>query len=326
MVSWRSQAMNRTFHRLKTDPRHYQIGVLAFLLLYGITALNLPVSLDRVGLILGTALLTQWICTRVWKLPAFDPRSPLISGLSLCLLLRTQSPTLAIAGAIIAIASKFAIRRGGKHVFNPTNLALVVLILLTDRAWVSPGQWGSAAYLGFAIAGLGGLVVYRAERSDVTYAFLASYAAILFGRALWLGDPWTIPLHQLQSGALLLFAFYMISDPRTTPDSRPGRFVYAALVATGAGIVHFALFKPNGLLWSLVCCAPLVPVIDRLLPGKQYRWPGASGGTADSAPPRKVAPDPTPPISLPNPVPAFIAHGFALIRRTIPSRKEKLAM
>jgi len=37
--------------------------------------------------------------------------------------------------------------------------------------------------------------------------------------------------------------------------------------------IQFGLFEPNALLWALVGCAPLVPVIDRLLPGERYRWP-----------------------------------------------------
>ena len=41
--------------------------------------------------------------------------------------------------------------------------------------------------------------------------------ALVFGRSLWLGEPMSIPLHRLQNGALLLFTFFMISDPRTTP-------------------------------------------------------------------------------------------------------------
>jgi Na+-transporting NADH:ubiquinone oxidoreductase subunit NqrB len=266
--------MTRTMlHRIAADPRHYQIAVLATLLLYGMTVVGLQITADRVALILGTTLLTQAVCTRIWKLPAFDARSPFISGLSLSLFLRTTSPWLAVLGAALSILSKFAIRRHGKHVFNPTNFGIAALLLITDRVWVSSGQWGSTAIVGYAMAGLGGLVVYRAARSDVTYAFLASYAAIQFGRALWLGDPWTIPIHQLQSGTLLIFSFHMISDPRTTPDSRAGRILFAALVAAGAGFIQFVLFKSNGPIWSLICFSPLVPLIDRLLPSTRHHWP-----------------------------------------------------
>jgi len=65
-------------------------------------------------------------------------------------------------------------------------------------------------------------------RSDVSCAFIVSYAALLFGRAYWLGDPWSIPLKQLQSGALLLFTFFMISDPKTTPIRAPEELPCAA--------------------------------------------------------------------------------------------------
>ena len=59
----------------------------------------------------------------------------------------------------------------------------------------------------------------------------------------------------------------MISDPKTTPDSRAGRVLFAALVAFGAWYVQFRLFRTNGLLWSLAAWSTVVPLIDRLLPG-----------------------------------------------------------
>jgi Na+-translocating ferredoxin:NAD+ oxidoreductase RnfD subunit len=107
----------------------------------------------------------------------------------------------------------------------------------------------------------------------VTLAFLAAYSSLVFGRSAWLGEPLAIPVHRLQSGALLIFAFFMISDPRTTPSRRAGRVLFATLVAAGAAFVQFRLFRTNGLLWSLALLAPLVPVIDRLLPAAAARAP-----------------------------------------------------
>lgn len=257
---------------LRKDPRNYQIVTLSGLLLYGALGLDFAIHPLQIAVTLGTALATQWLLGRVVGLPRFDPKSPLISGLSLCLLLRTTHPGWAAAAAAIAVAGKFLIRRRGKHVFNPTNFALVALLLSGARVWLSPGQWGSVAFFAFLMFCAGGLVIRRAERSDVTYAFVAFWLLLLFGRALWLGDPPAIPLHQLRSGALLLFAFFMISDPKTTPDSRPGRIVFAALVAAGAGYAQFVLFVDNGLLYALVGASCLVPLIDRLLPGTRYQW------------------------------------------------------
>jgi Na+-transporting NADH:ubiquinone oxidoreductase subunit NqrB len=262
--------------QLLRDPRHYQILVLGSLLLYGVVALDLEVRPLYAIAIAAAAFAAQLAGTRLAGLARFDPKSVCISVLSLCLLLRTASLALAVAAAVVAIGGKFVLRVRGKHVFNPTNLGIVVTMLASrGRVWVSPGQWGSAALLGFALVCLGGLVVRRAARADVTVAFLAAYGSLLLGRALWLGQPLTIPVHQVASGAFLIFAFFMISDPKTTPDSRAGRILFAALVAAGAGWVQFALFRPTGLLLALAFLSPLVPLIDLVLPGESRRRPHA---------------------------------------------------
>jgi len=261
------------------DPRLYQIGTLAALLVYGIGWLDFDMTVSRAALLVTTALATQWICDRAAGSQSpfrSSARSALISALSLCLLLRTNRADLAALAAAIAIAGKFVIRIRGKHVFNPANGAIVAMLLLTNQVWVSPGQWGAPAFFAFLLASIGSIVVNRAARSDVTAAFIVCYAALLAGRSLYLGEPLAIALHRLESGALLLFAFFMISDPKTTPDSRAGRVLFAALVAAGAWYVQFRLFRTNGLLWSLAACSMVVPLIDRIVPGARYGWTSPS--------------------------------------------------
>jgi Na+-transporting NADH:ubiquinone oxidoreductase subunit NqrB len=265
--------------------------MLSALLGYGVLGLGFGLSALRIMATIGAALATQYLCGRLWHLPKFDPLSALISGIGLCTLLRTCSIGMMALAAALAIASKFVLRWRGKHLYNPTNLALVVM-LVTGRGWISPGQYGHVAFVALAIVCLGLTVVCKAGRSDVTLAFLAVYAAILFGRSLWLGEPLRIPVHRLQSGLLLQFAFNMISDPRTTPDSRAGRLLFGALVAFGAGIVPFVLFRTNGPVWSLAVCTLLVPLLDRVLPGTRHQWNPAAplGGPATAGPdPRRIA-------------------------------------
>jgi hypothetical protein len=257
------------------DPRLYQIGTLATLLAYGMVWLDFDITAGRAALILATALGTQRIGDWLSGSPvrfASSSRSALISGLSLCLLLRTNVHAIACLAAVVAIASKFLIKVRGKHVFNPTDGALVALLLATKQVWVSPGQWGTAAFFAFLMACAGSLVVTRAARADVTLAFIVSFSAFVVGRSLYLGEPMAIPLHRLESGAFLLFSFFMISDPKTTPDSRPARIVFAALVAATAWYVQFRLFRTNGLLWSLAIWSMAVPVLDRLFPATRYQW------------------------------------------------------
>jgi len=266
------------------DPRHFQIAMLASLLAYGQLALGFAVRADLALAIAATALVAQGLLGRWIDGARFEPRSALISALSLCLLLRTEAIGWAAVAALVAIASKFAIRRRGRHVFNPTGFALAVIVLATDRVWISPGQWGSAATLAFGVAALGGLVVHRAARSDVALAFLASYAGLLFARAAWLGDPLAIPIHQLESGALLIFAFFMISDPRTTPDARLGRILWGAVIAAAAIVLRFAFYEPNALVYALVACTPIVPILDRVWPALRYEWPKSPGESNHVAP------------------------------------------
>ncbi len=254
------------------DPRYYQIGVLSSLLCYGIFILEFGVQWQHAVAVVSTALTVQWLAGRAHGLAGFDPLSPLITALSLTLLLRTDSIVLAATAAALAIGGKFLIRVGGKHVFNPANFALVTLMFASDRAWLSSGQWGNTTLLAFGFACLGLLVLNRARRAETTLAFLGVFGLLLFTRALWLGDPASIPLHQLQSGALLLFSFFMISDPKTTPNAAGGRLLFGALVACTAFFIQFVLHQPHGPIIALIFSSPFVPLIDRVASGKRYAW------------------------------------------------------
>jgi Na+-transporting NADH:ubiquinone oxidoreductase subunit NqrB len=223
-------------------------------------------------LAIAGALAMQALCTRAFGLPRFDPRSPLITGLSLSLLLRVDEPWLLSLAGVIAIGSKFVLRIDGKHIFNPAGFAIVVLLFAFNGVWISPGQWGSTAWFAALVCLFAIVVLTAARRSDVAIFFLASHAALLLARAWWLGDPLAIPLHQLQSGALLIFAFFMISDPRTTPDSRLGRCIFALMVALLAHYLAFFLQMRSALYVALIVISPLILLIDTVLPAERFAW------------------------------------------------------
>src|SRR5262249_15912293 len=114
------------------DPRDFQIASLAGLLAYGLAALRFDLSPAVAALPRAAAVATQFAFPGICRLPEFEPRSALISGLSLCLVLRTNQPRLAALAAVLAVASKFLLRSRGKHIFNPTNVAIVLLLLFSD--------------------------------------------------------------------------------------------------------------------------------------------------------------------------------------------------
>jgi enediyne biosynthesis protein E5 len=255
----------------RSDARHAQIVSLCLLLViqfvgvdFGATPLN---GLCAVGAALATQLALGG---------GADLRSPLISGLSLTLLLRAAHPGwLALAG-VLAIGSKYALRFDGRPVFNPSAFAIVALLATGAPVWVSPGQWGAEIWFAALILCLAGLVLPRAGRADIALYFLGAHVALLIARAVRLGDPLAIPLHQIESGSLLIFAAFMITDPKTTPQTSLGRLIFAALVAALAHALAFHEQIRPALYFAIVALNPMVFVIDRALAwsarGRTAQW------------------------------------------------------
>jgi Na+-transporting NADH:ubiquinone oxidoreductase subunit NqrB len=281
LAMWGSLALSPRWRDWLVDARHYQIAALATLLTLNLTWLDFGADPRACAVLIATCCLTQVAASRIVGIPV-ELRSALITSFSLSLLLRTDTLWLyAIAGAI-AVGSKFLIRIDGKHVFNPATIAIVALVFGSGRAWVTPGQWGAELWFATLLGFLGLMVLQRARRADITLFFLLAHGGLLAARALWLGDPLAIPAHQLESGSLLLFAFFMISDPKTIPDSRLGRLIFAFAVA---GLAHYFVFfgqvRP-GLYLALALLALTVWPIDRLLPAPRHQWVPAPtpGGNA----------------------------------------------
>jgi Na+-transporting NADH:ubiquinone oxidoreductase subunit NqrB len=254
------------------DPRHFQILTLSILLSLQVFWADFGPEISLVLLTLASAFLTQAAFSLSLKVP-FDFRSPLITALSLTILLKSGVLWALPLAALVAIASKFLIRIDHKHIFNPANIGIVVVLLaFPGDVWVSPGQWGSAAWLGFLLLCLSLLVLFKIPRRDMALLFLGFWSVLLFARALWLGDPLAIPVHQLQSGALLIFAFFMISDPKTIPDRFVGRVIFGLAVAVLAFILTFEFRIREGLFYALACMCLLRPILEKFFPGELYHW------------------------------------------------------
>ncbi len=258
---------------LLKDARHFQIATLSALLVLLLIWSDFAPKLHVVALVLSATLFTQLIFFKIFKIPSIDYRSPLITSLSLCLLFKTNLIWLYPLAGAAAIATKFFVRFDGKHLFNPANAAIVLgLLFMPNNVWVSPGQWGSAVWFIFALLCLAVVVLNRSGRADIALFFLGSWFALLFARAFWLGDPLDIPLHNAQSGALLIFAFFMISDPMTTPDHRIGRFIFALVVAVAAYVMQYVFQIREAIFYALFLVCLMTPIIDYFLKDSRYRW------------------------------------------------------
>jgi len=262
--------------RIARDPRIIQIVAQTTLLLLVTVWLDFGPSIPQVATLIGAALACE-AARAGWRGEALNWKSALSSALSLSLLLRAANPLLWIAAAALAIGSKSLIRTGGKHLFNPSAFAIVALLPTTGQVWVSPGQWGTAIWLIAIVGTLGALVLTRVARLDIAIAFLTGFLTLLLCRAWYLGDPWAIPLHQMQSGGLLIFALFMLTDPRSTPDSRTGRLIFATAIAVVAHALLFRWQIREGVLYALVAVSCFTPVLDRLFPGQSFAWPRHGG-------------------------------------------------
>lgn len=258
---------------LRRDARHFQVLFLASFLLYGIFQLGWDAEWPRYAILIGTALGVQALFIRWKQVPWSSLKSAFITGLGMSLLLKAGSPWTLALGAAVAIASKFLVRWEGRHIFNPGNLGIAAAVLLTGDAWVSPGQWGSGVLLVFLVGAAGGMVVLRVGRIDTSLAFLGTFALLdLLRTVLYLGWGMDVWLHRLTNGSLLLFTFFMITDPMTTPRSPGARIAWSMAVALIAFVLSWICWINATPIWALLICCALNPVLDHFRKGAAFQW------------------------------------------------------
>ncbi len=257
----------------RRDARHFQLIFLAGFLAYGIAVLQWDAEWQRYLILFGTCLAVQALFIRWKKLPWHSIKSAMATGLSMSLLLKADSMWVLVLGASVAIASKFLIRIDGKHVFNPSNLGIAAAVLLTGQAWVSPGQWGSGAALVFLVGAAGCMVLLRVGRIDTSLAFLGAFAALDFARqVLYLGWEPDVWLHRMSNGSLLLFTFFMITDPMTTPRAQGARIGWSIAIAVLAFVLGWMYWVNATPIWALLIISSITPLLDRIWKGQSFRW------------------------------------------------------
>lgn len=259
---------------LTSDGRHFQILYLGGFLVYGVFSLGWDVDLSKMLLVVATCLATQSFFIWYKDIPWVSLKSAMISSLGLCILLKTNLPTTAVLAAFITIASKFLIQYERKHVFNPVNIGIVLTTLLTGDAWVSPGQWGSDFTTLYFVGAAGLIVLLKVGRIDISLAFIAVFFGLeLIWSMLYLGWPADHFLHFMTNGTVLLFTFFMITDPATTPNHPKARMLFAALVGVIAFLFTHVLYMQAGApIWALFLVSPLTLVLDKFFQHRSFSW------------------------------------------------------
>ena len=284
-------ALQSALRRL--DARWFQIVFLGAFLVLGVWGREFDLRPTQLLMALAVALATQALWLFGLNLPGrFKPSSylsPVVSSLGVCILVRSNNYWAHPLLLGIAMSSKFLIRAGPaqarSHVFNPANLAAILALMVLPDAWLSPGQWGSSVGLALCFLALGGIVTGRISRWQTSVGFLLIWGLLLLGRLLALQFPLDLALgvwvQQMTSGATLLFAFFMISDPMTTPQKAWVRMAFVALVALVAFYWQYILYRPQGPIVALALLSVWVPVLNWRWQAPRFEWSAASSKTVD---------------------------------------------
>lgn len=268
----------------RLDARWFQILFLASFLMMGALARDFALSLTQVSLTFAAALLTQFAWLSLLDLPGKRKLggylSAIVSGFGISILVRSDTLWVHPLLASLAMSSKFVLRAGSgqarSHILNPANFAAFLAWGYMPHAWLSPGQWGAASLAALWFIALGGIVTRRIQRLDISIALLSSWGILLAGRLLWFEYSWdqvaAVWLQQMSNGAILLFAFFMISDPMTTPQHRAARIGYAIVVAALAFVWQYCWFRPQGLIVALFALSWVVPVCNRIWKAERLAW------------------------------------------------------
>ncbi|MBI3745474.1 MAG: hypothetical protein HY264_02900 [Chloroflexi bacterium] len=280
------------------DPRLHVAAVIITIHVLGQVGLGFRVSVPQILAAILTCAIIEMVLTFRTSRAFVWPASAMLTGSGVALILRVVGTPIgdhwtlyawyAYAGiAGLSLLSKYVIRYRGSHVFNPSNIGLVAAFVVLGSGRVEPldfwwsrlDGWMLAAYAVIIVGGL--LITRRLHLLALGAAFwltLAAGVGVLAGSghcmtANWAFAPvcgadfWRVIV---TSPEVLIFLFFMITDPKTTPGGQVGRVAFGVLV----GIVSTLLMAPQtnefgtkvGLLAGLVVVCAARPIIDRLVP------------------------------------------------------------
>jgi len=154
---------------------------------------------------------------------------------------------------------------GGRHLFNPSNVSIVIaLLLFYDKAHLVLGQLGDDLWIAVFVLASALLILWRVKRWVIPLAFCLAY--VFFEYYLVIRhDPVMIVedfLNRFLSVSFLVFIVFMLTDPRTTPERLECQISFAVMIALGAAVLDAAHgFRVQHLFLSLTFCSPWVAII-----------------------------------------------------------------
>jgi enediyne biosynthesis protein E5 len=254
------------------DPRYLIAGLITLVLVLAQLRYHIVGGYERLALALLVCVATEAALSWFDRGHVVNLLSAYISGISLTLLLKPQGGALwpFVIGGVLAISSKYVLRSRDNHLWNPTNFAIVALLLLAPaRVSVLSHQWGNDLPTNLVIWCFGLVIAARVRVLHITLAYVASFLLLNTLRSVAFGQPVLPELAPLTGPMYQLFVFFMITDPRTVVRGRRKQIVVAVLVALAEVLIRFAADQG----WPLPIAFTAAPALVALwLVGPVVKW------------------------------------------------------
>jgi len=238
-----AQAPARTFVASAIDPRYLIVFLITLVLVLGEARYGILGGYDRLATTLGVCVVTEVVLSWWLRGKIANLASAYVSGISLSLLTKPQANILwpFALGAFLAIASKYVLTYRGRHLWNPSNFAIALMVLVaSDSVAILSHQWGNDLRINLVIWVFGLIIASRAKVLHITLAYVGCFLVLALVRNLIVGGPLLAELAPITGPMYQLFVFFMVTDPRTTVSTRRGRIIVVAIVALVEALIRLA--------------------------------------------------------------------------------------
>ena len=225
------------------DPRYPVSFLITLILVLGEARYGILGGYDRLVTALGVCTATELVLSRTVRGRFAGVQSAYITGISLALLIKPRAGLLwpFALGGFVAIASKYVLQYRGRHLWNPSNFAISLLVLAAPGSIaILSRQWGNDLATNAVIWCFGLLIVSRVRMLHVTLSYVACFVALAMVRSMITGGPLLADIAPLTGPMYQLFIFFMVTDPKTTVSTPRGRMIVAAAVALAEAAIRMA--------------------------------------------------------------------------------------
>jgi Na+-transporting NADH:ubiquinone oxidoreductase subunit NqrB len=217
---------------LSPENRYLAPMFITCILIVGHLSFGILESYKKTGMAIAASLLTELVLGRMFTGKWPNLASAYITGISVGILVRSPAFWPYAVCAVVSIMSKYVLRVKGRHIWNPSNFGISVLLFLAPETVASLSiQWGNYLLPMVVIWVLGSIIIWRVRRFHITGTYVACFIVFAFLRSYITGSPWQSEIAPLTGPMYQLFIFFMITDPKTTVRSKFWQCVVVALVA-----------------------------------------------------------------------------------------------